>query len=82
MSENCPPTEALRCIQVGLLCVQENAEDRPNMSTVVFMLGNETTMPSPNQPAFCLRRGSPHPNSTSGTTGSTNDVTITEVSGR
>ncbi|KAK6932451.1 PAN/Apple domain [Dillenia turbinata] len=50
--------EALRCIQVGLLCVQECAADRPAMSEVVFMLGNNTSLPSPKQPAFLLRRSS------------------------
>ncbi|KAK6932444.1 S-locus receptor kinase, C-terminal [Dillenia turbinata] len=50
--------EALRCIQVGLLCVQECAVDRPTMSEVVFMLGNNTSLPSPKQPAFVLGRSS------------------------
>ncbi|XP_021294250.1 receptor-like serine/threonine-protein kinase SD1-8 [Herrania umbratica] len=49
--------EVLRCIQVGLLCVQERAEDRPTMSTVVLMLNSETaTMPQPKTPGFCLGR--------------------------
>ncbi|KAI4304822.1 hypothetical protein MLD38_040287 [Melastoma candidum] len=30
-----------RSIHVGLLCVQKNSEDRPSMSSVVFMLANE-----------------------------------------
>ncbi|RVW68939.1 Cysteine-rich receptor-like protein kinase 7 [Vitis vinifera] len=33
----------LRYINVGLLCVQESADDRPTMSDVVSMLGNEST---------------------------------------
>jgi len=28
--------EILRCIHVGLLCVQQNPENRPNMSSVVI----------------------------------------------
>ncbi|RWR88176.1 G-type lectin S-receptor-like serine/threonine-protein kinase [Cinnamomum micranthum f. kanehirae] len=50
-------SEVLRCIQIGLLCVQEKAKDRPNMSSVVLMLGNETVMLSPTQPAFCFEKG-------------------------
>ncbi|KAK4340564.1 hypothetical protein RND71_039065 [Anisodus tanguticus] len=51
------PCEVMRCIQVGLLCVQEQAEDRPNMATVVLMLGSEsTTLPQPKHPGFCLGR--------------------------
>uniref|UniRef100_A0A5B6ZU00 Receptor-like serine/threonine-protein kinase n=1 Tax=Davidia involucrata TaxID=16924 RepID=A0A5B6ZU00_DAVIN len=51
------PSEVLRCIQVGLLCVQERAEDRPTMASVVLMLSSETaTMPQPKHPGFCLGR--------------------------
>ncbi|KAA8515418.1 hypothetical protein F0562_018971 [Nyssa sinensis] len=49
------PCEVLRCIQVGLLCVQERADDRPTMSSAVLMLSSETaTMPQPKHPGFCL----------------------------
>lgn len=41
------------CIQVALLCVQEDPEDRPSMSDVMSMLGNERThLTDPNQPAL------------------------------
>ncbi|KAL6223929.1 hypothetical protein ACLB2K_002786 [Fragaria x ananassa] len=41
------------CIQVGLLCVQDCAEDRPNMSEVVTMLSNEgASLPMPKQPMY------------------------------
>ncbi|KAG6408251.1 hypothetical protein SASPL_131255 [Salvia splendens] len=44
---------ALRYINVGLLCVQENPNDRPNMSSVVSMLSSESAaLPPPNKPAF------------------------------
>ncbi|CAB4308570.1 unnamed protein product [Prunus armeniaca] len=47
------PSEVLRCMQVGLLCVQERAEDRPTMSSVVLMLSSETaTMPQPKTLVF------------------------------
>ncbi|CAF2188787.1 putative serine/threonine-protein kinase receptor [Brassica napus] len=48
--------EVLKCIQIGLLCVQELAENRPTMSSVVWMLGNEATeIPQPKSPG-CVRR--------------------------
>ncbi|XP_050125547.1 G-type lectin S-receptor-like serine/threonine-protein kinase CES101 [Malus sylvestris] len=41
------------CIQVGLLCVQDSAEDRPTMSDVVSMLSNEgATLPTPKQTTY------------------------------
>ncbi|KAK4587739.1 hypothetical protein RGQ29_018942 [Quercus rubra] len=48
--------EILRCIQVGLLCVQEFAKDRPTVSIVVSMLKSEIVdMPRPKKPAFTER---------------------------
>jgi hypothetical protein len=49
--------QILRCIHVGLLCVQEFAKDRPTMSDVISMLTNETTsLPTPKQIAFSAQR--------------------------
>ncbi|KAK6932442.1 S-locus glycoprotein domain [Dillenia turbinata] len=77
--------EALRCIQVGLLCVQECAADRPAMSEVVFMLGNNTSMPSPMKPAFVLGRSSNNLGKTMNRLGepcSVNEVSITIIEAR
>ncbi|XP_073006001.1 cysteine-rich receptor-like protein kinase 10 [Typha latifolia] len=42
-----------RSINIALMCVQENAVDRPTMSNVVAMLSNESiNLPYPKQPAF------------------------------
>ncbi|KAI3862949.1 hypothetical protein MKW92_023271 [Papaver armeniacum] len=80
----CKP-EILRCIHVGLLCVQELAKDRPSMSTVLSMLTNEiTTLPTPEPPAFKERRVS----SQSGSfpqgqeSVSANNLTISNMEGR
>ncbi|KAL9460493.1 hypothetical protein AB3S75_003654 [Citrus x aurantiifolia] len=49
------PSEVLRCIHVGLLCVQDQASDRPAMPDVVSMLANESlSLPAPKQPAFFI----------------------------
>ncbi|KAL3742078.1 hypothetical protein ACJRO7_017543 [Eucalyptus globulus] len=48
-------TEMLRCVHVGLLCVQEIEADRPTMGAVVLMLSSySTTLPLPSRPAFIL----------------------------
>ncbi|GKV43381.1 hypothetical protein SLEP1_g50679 [Rubroshorea leprosula] len=53
MDEFCPHDQILRCIHIGLLCVQDHAIDRPTMSDIVSMLSNETMpLPKPKQPAF------------------------------
>ena len=56
--ETCQPNEALRCIHVGFLCVQEAPDDRPTMSSVIHMLqGNEATpLPPSKEPAFSTHR--------------------------
>ncbi|XP_073006007.1 cysteine-rich receptor-like protein kinase 6 [Typha latifolia] len=54
-----PRSEMLRCIHIGLLCVQEDPVDRPSMSTVVVMLSSETvSLEAPARPAFCVRKSS------------------------
>ncbi|XP_052109333.1 uncharacterized protein LOC107462330 [Arachis duranensis] len=52
MIDYCNISEALRCIQIGLLCVQQNPHDRPNISFVVMMLGSEIQLPLPKEPAL------------------------------
>ncbi|KAF8026349.1 hypothetical protein BT93_F2977 [Corymbia citriodora subsp. variegata] len=74
----------LRCIQIGLLCVQRYASDRPTMSTVVFMLGNaDAVLPSPKQPAFIDESAHNGDNQTRcNRTCSVNGVTVTVLEGR
>ena len=43
----------LRCIHIGLLCVQENLADRPTMTTIMLMLNSYSlSLPIPSEPAF------------------------------
>ena len=74
-----PAHEVSRCIQIGLLCVQEQVTDRPNMVEILFMLGNETTLPAPKKPAFIngknINNGQDSSNFAEAL-GSINDVTI------
>ncbi|XP_058758282.1 G-type lectin S-receptor-like serine/threonine-protein kinase At4g27290 [Vicia villosa] len=46
--------EALRCIQIGLLCVQHVPDYRPSMPHVIMMLGSESTLPQPKEPGFLI----------------------------
>ncbi|KAL5564610.1 hypothetical protein UlMin_027774 [Ulmus minor] len=77
---SCVASQVLHCIHVSLLCVQHCPEDRPTMSSVLFMLGTETSaLPQPRQPGFFVQEeespGS-HP------TPSTNEITITQLEAR
>ncbi|KAK2968866.1 hypothetical protein RJ640_023916 [Escallonia rubra] len=47
--------DILRCIHIGLLCVQENVASRPTMASVVLMLNSfSITLPMPSEPAFFM----------------------------
>ncbi|ESQ33369.1 hypothetical protein EUTSA_v10009729mg [Eutrema salsugineum] len=49
--------QVLRCIQVGFVCVQEYALDRPTMSLVMMMLEDETVaIHQPKKPGFYVTR--------------------------
>lgn len=46
----------MRCIHIGLLCVQENERDRPTMGAVVLMLNSfSLTLALPLEPAFFMQ---------------------------
>ena len=85
-------SEMLRCLNIGLLCVQENVADRPTMASVVLMFTSlSLTLPAPSKPAFFMQ-GSMNENvpvakennpSSSGVTesshGSINEASITKL---
>lgn len=72
-------SEVVRCVQLGLLCVQDNVKDRPTMTDVVYMLSNASDLPSPKQTFFAVERSIKESNEMDP---DINDVTITEPSGR
>lgn len=82
--------DVLRCIHIGLLCVQENAVDRPTMASVVVMLNSPTvTLAVPMRPAFSMSSSWHHDASRDvdttrssekrSTQSSQNDASITEL---
>ncbi|KAK1326311.1 Cysteine-rich receptor-like protein kinase 8 [Acorus calamus] len=87
-------SEAMRCVHIGLLCVQEDAGDRPTMSSVVLMLSSlSTSLTVPFAPAFFVGYSNVDgekntlntPDRSTTTTSnpvSTNDVSITELEPR
>ncbi|CAK8577845.1 unnamed protein product [Lathyrus sativus] len=52
LNKSYPLAIVLKCLKIGLLCVQEKAMNRPSMLDVVFMLCNETPLGQPQKPAF------------------------------
>ncbi|XP_004292106.1 PREDICTED: cysteine-rich receptor-like protein kinase 10-like [Fragaria vesca subsp. vesca] len=82
-------TEIMKCIHIGLLCVQQNIDDRPTMASVIHMItGNSLALPVPSQPSFLMIgsskagiMGSNHSSSNS-VPKSANEASITELSCR
>ncbi|XP_048559334.1 G-type lectin S-receptor-like serine/threonine-protein kinase B120 isoform X2 [Triticum urartu] len=75
--------EVLRCIHVGLLCVQDHARDRPLMSSVMFMFENESApLPAPKQPVYFAQGTCADEEGREITSNSVNAVSITTVDGR
>ncbi|XP_021719467.1 uncharacterized protein LOC110687158 [Chenopodium quinoa] len=82
-------TEILRCIHIGLLCVQHNMADRPTMSSVELMLSSSSvSLQVPSQPAFFTRSHTISNATSQGTSGqstsrmsacSINEVSMTEI---
>ena len=76
--------EVLRCIHIGLLCVQQNPVDRPSMSSVVLMLGSQSELPQPKAPGYFTEMDSAKGDhsSTRPESSSTNDMSITLLEAR
>ncbi|KAF8085884.1 hypothetical protein N665_0643s0013 [Sinapis alba] len=54
--DDCNMSEVVRCIHIGLLCVQEDPVERPTFSTIFVMLTSQTvTLPVPRQPDFFVQ---------------------------
>ncbi|KAL6197534.1 hypothetical protein ACLB2K_033142 [Fragaria x ananassa] len=76
-------SEVMRCLQIGLLCVQDNAVDRPSMLEVVLMLSSNTDSPQPKQPTFTFHNPvSPSQPHYAKNPCSRNEATITIIEGR
>ncbi|XP_076918767.1 G-type lectin S-receptor-like serine/threonine-protein kinase At4g03230 [Bidens hawaiensis] len=82
LAESCNSIEVLRCMIIGLLCVQEDPHDRPTMTGVLGMLGMDIeSLPDPKEPAFVSKtRAQSLPSYVSES--EINQLTITDVEGR
>ncbi|KAH0902450.1 hypothetical protein HID58_041953 [Brassica napus] len=57
LKESCTDvSEVLRAIHIGLLCVQQDPQDRPTMSVVVLMLSSDMLLLDPKEPGFYNER--------------------------
>ncbi|XP_061354610.1 cysteine-rich receptor-like protein kinase 25 [Gastrolobium bilobum] len=60
LKDSFSPSEVIKCIQVGLLCVQDNPDNRPTMAKIVSYFGSLLVeLPIPGEPAFSMDNGAP-----------------------
>lgn len=78
--------EVMKCIKIGLLCVQEWPSDRPTMPLVLTMLDsteNINLLPEPKQPWFSSKVISSDDSATTHLNSwSTDKELLTELQGR
>ncbi|KAK9697030.1 hypothetical protein RND81_08G010400 [Saponaria officinalis] len=84
LCDPCYEEQILRCIHLGLLCVQELSDDRPSISTLIHLLDNSAViLQNPKQPGFTRTRTYPADDfAHDGQECSVNRVTLTAVSSR
>ncbi|TYH53274.1 hypothetical protein ES332_D09G088300v1 [Gossypium tomentosum] len=83
--DSCSLKEMLKCIHIGMLCVQDSVMHRPTMAAVMLLLESETpTLPMPRQPSYASMRSSINANfiSDGQEIVSSNNLTVTMVVGR
>ncbi|XP_013598684.1 PREDICTED: cysteine-rich receptor-like protein kinase 19 [Brassica oleracea var. oleracea] len=86
--DNYQTEEVTKCIHIALLCVQEEAEDRPTMSDIVQMLTTSSIpLIVPQPPGFFFRSkheqvGGVDPSMDTFATGSVDEASITQVAPR
>lgn len=77
IKQSCNHSEVIKCIQIGLLCVQEKPDDRPTMANVVSYLSSPLTeMPFPGEPTNPTYSGIVQ-NMVAGSTLSINEMSVT-----
>ncbi|KZV20528.1 receptor kinase 3 isoform 1 [Dorcoceras hygrometricum] len=84
LEESFLENEVLRCIQVGLLCVQCQSRERPAMADVVAMLQNQDEISTePQEPGFYTIKSSGERSSFARENQETfNELTVTTLTGR
>ncbi|CAN4078253.1 unnamed protein product [Withania somnifera] len=83
--DGCQHDEAMRCIHLALLCVQDLAVHRPNMSSVVLVLETDNErLPLPRPPTYTSMRRSADEDIWHGDQDlpSSNNVTVSVLIGR
>ncbi|KAF7086939.1 hypothetical protein CFC21_090181 [Triticum aestivum] len=80
---SCSPDETIRCIHIGLLCVQDSPNARPLVSSIVSFLENgDISLPPPKESVYFAENNNGNDGAAENTVNSANNMSITVVEGR
>ncbi|KAI4972335.1 hypothetical protein ZWY2020_003260 [Hordeum vulgare] len=80
---SCSLDETLRCIHIGLLCVQGSPNARPLMLSIVSFLENgDISLPTPKEPMYFVENNYGADGAAENTVNSANTMSITVLEGR
>lgn len=84
MVETCSKDEVMRCINIALLCVQEDVDARPSMAYVLNILNNYSiSLPTPTRtPHYLPKRHDSYSSNSKSVSKSTDESLITNVYAR
>lgn len=81
--DSCSLKQVSKCVNVGLLCVQDRANDRPTMSSVMVMLeGGAAAISQPRRPTFVAEMGASDAESSAYKLIISSNNSITQLTGR
>lgn len=82
--ETCSEDEVMRCINIALLCVQEDVDARPSMAYVLNILNNYSIdLPTPTRtPHYLPKRHDSYSSNSKSVSKSTDESLITNVYAR
>ncbi|KQK15837.1 G-type lectin S-receptor-like serine/threonine-protein kinase B120 [Brachypodium distachyon] len=81
---SCSVRQVMRCIHIALLCVQDHAQDRPDIPAVILMLSNDSSaLAMPRPPTLMLRgRATDSSKSSDEKSHSIGTISMTQLHGR
>jgi hypothetical protein len=81
--DNCSLDETSQCIHIGLLCVQDNPNSRPLMSSILSVLETgDISLPPPKLPTYFAERNHGTDGAAEVVVNSANSMSVTELEGR
>ncbi|KAM3245188.1 hypothetical protein ACQJBY_056487 [Aegilops geniculata] len=80
---SCSPDETIRCIHIGLLCVQDSPNARPLVSSIMSFLENgDISLPPPKESVYFAENNNGNDGAAENTVNSANNMSTTVVEGR